>query len=452
MSVTTQQNTTMTSEGLHLATKESTMTHSEIESISDSKGKGHVLILVENLPVPFDRRTWMEALALRDAGYTVSVISPAPPDDSAPFRVIEGIQVYRYSAPNPTRGKLSFVREFAYCYLQTKRLVRKVWRINRFDVIHSCNPPDMFWAIARTYKKHGVKFVFDHHDVCPELYLSKFGREDFFYKGLCWLERKQYETADAVIATNESYRDIAISRGGKQLNEVTVVRSGPMLSRFKPTMPVPDLKRGRKYLVVYLGVMGPQDGVDYALRAIAEAIEQGLEETTFAFIGGGDSYEDLVELSQRLGLQDHVEFTGRIPDEQLREYLSTADLGLAPDPKNPLNDVSSMNKIVEYMAMSLPVLSFDLRESRRTAGQAAAYVPDNDERQYAKVMIELLHDLLRRQTMGSTGRERVEMRLAWEHSARFLIEMYDHLLNNENHTMQISSFEHDEADDLRRAA
>ncbi len=201
--------------------------------------KAHIVILVENLPVPFDRRVWMESLALTEAGYKVSVISPCPPSDiTEPNKVIEGISVYRYPMPKPTQSKFSFIQEFYYCYMQTKKLVKKIWEKERFDVIHSCNPPDTFWKIAKPYKKHGIKFVFDHHDLCPELYISKFNREDLFLKGLYWLEKKQFETADAVIATNESYKEIAILRGKKKPEDVTVVRSGPMLSRFNRVQPI----------------------------------------------------------------------------------------------------------------------------------------------------------------------------------------------------------------------
>lgn len=391
--------------------------------------KGHVLILVENLPVPFDRRVWMESLALTDAGYKVSVISPCPPDDlHNPDRVIEGIHVYRYPMPKPTKSKLSFVQEFIYCYKQTKRLTAKVWKHDRFDVIHSCNPPDTFWRIAKAYKRYGVKYVFDHHDLCPELYLSKFNRRDFFYKGLLYLERKQFETADAVIATNESYKEVAIARGGKKPEDVTVVRSGPMLSRFQKMPPDESLKRGREHLVVYLGVMGPQDGVDYALRAVKHAIDAGLTNTTFAFIGAGDSFDDLVALSKQLGLEEYVVFTGRIPDDELKKYLSTAGLGVAPDPKNPLNDLSTMNKVIEYMAMELPVVSFDLKESRYSAGDAAVYIPNNDEKTMGLAIKALIADPEGRKRMGQIGRRRVETTLAWEHSRQALIDLYDRLL------------------------
>ncbi|MEM6674134.1 MAG: glycosyltransferase family 4 protein [Planctomycetota bacterium] len=389
----------------------------------------HVLILVENLPVPFDRRVWMESLALRDAGYRVSVISPCPPQHAdEPDQVIEGIHVYRYPPPAPTSGKLSFIREFAYCYRETSKLSDRIWKEQPFDAIHSCNPPDTFWKIAKRYKSRGVKFVFDHHDLCPELYESKFDRRDALWRGLVWLERKQFETADAVISTNESYRQVALSRGGKSPADVEVVRSGPMLKRFRRVEPRHELKRGRDHLIAYLGVMGPQDGVDYALRAVRHFLDSGRTDAQFAFIGSGDEFEALQALSRELDLESFVEFTGRISDEDLATYLSTASIGLAPDPKNPLNDVSTMNKIIEYMAMELPVVSFDLAESKYSAADAAVYVDANDERAFASAIAELLDDEQRRTTMGQIGRKRVEQELAWDHSRQVLVDFYDRLL------------------------
>jgi glycosyltransferase involved in cell wall biosynthesis len=391
--------------------------------------RGKILILVENLPVPFDRRVWMESLALRDAGYTVSVISPCPPNElNEPHKVIEGIHVYRYKMPPPTQSKASFVYEFAYCWLKTWRLVRKVDEEVGFDVLQACNPPDTFWLIGAYYKRLGKRFVFDHHDLCPELYISKFNREDIFLKSQYWLERKTFQTADMVMCTNESYRDVAIQRGGKKPEDTVVVRSGPLLSRFVRCEPDESLKHGRKHLVVYLGVMGPQDGVDYALRAVKILVHDlGYKDAYYAFIGAGDSWRDLRDLAQSLDLCDHVEFPGRISDEDLKRYLSTASLGMAPDPMNPLNDVSTMNKIIEYMAMNLPVVSFDLKEARYSAGDAAIYVPPNDERLFAEAMLELLQDDDRRRQMGQLGRQRVEEQLAWDHSRKVLVAVYDRL-------------------------
>lgn len=393
------------------------------------KRHGHILILVENLPVPFDRRVWMESLALTEAGYKVSVISPCPPSEvDTPHRVHEGIHMYRYPMPKETKSKIAFFQEFWYCYWQTRRLVERVWKEDRFDVIQTCNPPDTFWHIARLYKPKGVKFVFDHHDLCPELYLSKYNKKDLLYRALLWLERKQFETADAVISTNESYRQVAMERGKRKPEQVTVIRSGPLLSRFEPVPPDPALKEGRKFLCVYLGVMGPQDGVDYALRAVHHVVQSGFRDATFAFIGGGDSFDDLVALSKELRLEEFVRFTGRIPDEDLKRYLCTAELGIAPDPKTPLNDVSTMNKIIEYMAMGLPVVSFDLKESRMSAGDAAVYISNDDPQAMGEAIIQLLKDPERRRAMGEIGRARVREGLAWDHSKKELVAFYDRLL------------------------
>lgn len=392
--------------------------------------RGHIVILVENLPVPFDRRVWMESLTLTQAGYKVSVISPCPPDETdRPDRNIEGVSVYRYPMPAPTQSKFSFVREFAYCLWQTGLKLRQVWRDVPFDVIQTCNPPDTFWVLALPYKRLGVKFVFDHHDLCPELYESKFGRRDALWKALMWLERRQFATADHVIATNESYRRVAIERGGKTPQQVTVVRSGPLLSRFKPVPADPALKRGRKHLGVYLGVMGPQDGVDAAVRAVKHAVDGGLRDTAFAFIGAGDCYDEVVSLAESLGLADLIEFPGRVSDLTLRTYLSTADFGIAPDPRNPLNDKSTMNKIVEYMAMGLPIVSFDLEETRQSAGEAAIYIADDDEAAMGRAIIDLVNDPRRREYMAQVGFSRMRGGLSWSSSAESLVRVYDRLLH-----------------------
>jgi glycosyltransferase involved in cell wall biosynthesis len=390
--------------------------------------RGHIVILVENLPVPFDRRVWMESLALTEAGYKVSVVCPQPPNDDREHLVLEDVNIYRYRPPAPTESKFSFVREFAYCYWQTRKLVARIWRDDRFDVLQTCNPPDTFWYLAKPYKRKGVKFVFDHHDLCPELYESKYQRRDFMYRALCWLERQQFATADAVIATNESYKDVALRRGRKKSEDVAVVRSGPVLAKFRRVEPDPALRRGRKFLCVYLGVMGAQDGVDYALRAIRHAVDAGQTDASFAFIGSGDEFHRLVTLTSELGLKNYVEFTGRISDDELRLYLSTADLGLAPDPKNPLNDVSTMNKIIEYMAMGIPIVSFDLKESRCSAEEAAVYVPNNDERAMGATIRSLLADPPRRRSMSEFGMMRVRQVLAWDHSRTVLLDFYDRLL------------------------
>jgi glycosyltransferase involved in cell wall biosynthesis len=375
----------------------------------------------------------MESTTLHEAGYKVSVISPCPPNEPEPDKVIDGIHVYRYPPPLETSGKLSFFREFWYCLRQTDQLTRRIWNEDRFDAIHSCNPPDTFWLIGRKYKRFGVKYVFDDHDLCPELYESKYGHKGFLWKCLRWMERKQFDTADGVIATNESYKEVATTRGGKKPEDVVVVRSGPRLELFKPVPPNISLKRGRKHMGVYLGVMGVQDGVDYALRAVRAALDAGLTDTSFTFVGKGDAYDSLNELAEQLNLtaDGTVLFTGRLSDADLLEYLSSADFGLAPDPKDPLNNVSSMNKIVEYMAMGLPIVSFDLKESQFTAQEAAVYVPNNDEKLFGQAMIDLIADPARRARMRKIALERVEKCLGWEHSSETLLSFYGGLIGKQ---------------------
>jgi len=271
-----------------------------------------------------------------------------------------------------------------------------------FDVIHACNPPDTFFLLAAFYKLRGKKFVFDQHDLCPEVYRARFGspRSNLLLKGLSLLEKLSYKTANLVIATNESYKRIALERGKVREENIFVVRTGPDSEKLKQLESEPELKRGRKYMVCYLGVMGPQDGVDYFLRA-AEIITKNHErnDILFVLIGGGDSFNELKRLSIELGLQEHTLFTGRISDSELVRYLSTADVCVGPDPKNELNDNSTMNKIMEYMAMGKPIVSFDLKETRFSAGDAALYAWPNDTEDFSNKILELLGDENKRKEM-----------------------------------------------------
>lgn len=386
---------------------------------------------MENLPVPFDRRVWMEATSLTEAGFHVSVISPRKPGDVS-HAVIDNVHVYRYKMYPPTRGFISFLWEFIYCWVMTLWLSLVVWRREGFDVIHACNPPDTYWLLGRFWKLFGKKYVFDHHDLNPELYESRFGTRGWIYWVLLWLERQQFRTADRVISTNESYRQVAIQRGRVPPNRVVVVRSGPDLNRFHRGTAAESLKQDKRYLAVYLGVMGPQDGVDYLVRAVEHVVRTfGRQDIQFVLVGDGDVRTDLEAMVRERGLNDWVTFTGRIPDEDLQRVLSTADIALAPDPKNPLNDVSTMNKVVEYMAMGLPIVSFDLKESRYSAQEAAAYATPNDEREFAQRIIELLDDPQRRQRMSEYGLQRVREHLAWEHSRKVLVQLYTDLLCND---------------------
>ncbi len=387
---------------------------------------GRVLIIVQNLPVPFDRRVWLECQALVAAGYQVAVVCPRGAGDPA-FAVVDSVELYKYRPYAPGGTKAGFVTEYLYSFLATAWLTLRARRSGRFTVMQACNPPDIFWPIGLLLRAlDGTAFVFDHHDLCPELYESRFPAGPRLpLRVLRALERRTHRSADHVIATNQSYRDIAITRSGKSPADVTVVRTGPDPLALVRREPRPELRRGRRYLAAYIGVMGPQDGVDIVVRAAAIVVhELGRDDIAFTLIGSGDCFDELVALRDRLGVARHVEFTGRAPDWQVSDILSTADVGLSPDPKNPLNDLSTMNKTMEYMAFELPVVAFDLHETRVSAGDAAVYVRPNDVREYAAALVELLDDEPRRAKLGKTGRARVEQELAWSHQERAYLDVY----------------------------
>ncbi|MFI0863551.1 glycosyltransferase family 4 protein [Streptomyces smyrnaeus] len=390
----------------------------------DGPGR-RALVLVENLSVPFDRRVWQECTTLRDAGWTVHVICPrGEKRDTEPEAEIDGVRIHRYPLRAATGGPAGYLREYGSALWHTVRLAR---RIGPVDVVHACNPPDLLFLPALWLKRRGARFVFDQHDLVPELYLSRFDRgADLLYRAVCALERLTYRAADVVLATNESYRDVALRRGGRRPGDVFVVRSAPDIDRFHAVPPEPELKRGKPHLLCYLGVMGPQDGVDYALRALAKLRDEFRRTDWHAvFVGGGDTFDAMVELSGRLGLTGQVEFTGRVPDADLVRYLSTADVCLSPDPRNPLNDLSTMNKVLEYMVMGRPIVSFDLKEARVSAGDAAVYASADDEAEFAGLIALLLDDPQRRARMGKIGQERISGQLSWRNSQASLLAAYD---------------------------
>ncbi len=393
----------------------------------DSK---RVLIIVQNLPVPFDRRVWLECQALVAAGYQVTVVCPKGKGDPG-YAVVGSVELYKYRPYAPGGSKAGFIIEYAYSFLATAWLtLRARRRSGRFAVLQACNPPDIFWPIAKALRAaDGTRFVFDHHDLCPELFESRFPDGPALpHRGLLALERATHRTADQVISTNDSYRDIAIRRSGKDPADVTVVRTGPDPDKLKRGEPVPALRRGRRHLAAYIGVMGPQDGVDIVIRAADVVVrEMGRQDIAFTLIGSGDCFDDLVALRDQLGLGGHVEFTGRAPDDLVKQVMSTAGVGLSPDPKNPLNDVSTMNKTMEYMSFGLPVVAFDLRETRVSAGSAAVYVRPNDVREYAQAIVDLVDDPAAGQQLAKDGRARVEEQLAWEHQRRAYVGVYQKL-------------------------
>ena len=396
--------------------------------------KPRILIIVQNLPLPFDRRVWLECQALLSAGYRVAAVCPKASGDPS-YQVIDGVELYKYRPYAPGGNKLSFIAEYAYSFAATAWQTLKARRKGRFAVIQACNPPDIFWPIALFFRAlERTKFVFDHHDLCPELFQSRFPDGPRLpYRGLRALERRTHRSADHVISTNASYRDIAINRSGKAPGDVTIVRTGPDPDKLKRGPEEPELRRGHKHLAAYIGVMGPQDGVDIVIRAAGIVVrELGRDDIAFTLIGKGDCFDDLVALRDELGLAGHVEFTGRAPDELVTRIMSTADAGLSPDPKNPLNDVSTMNKSMEYMAFELPVVSFDLHETRVSVADAGVYVRPNDVREYAEAIVALMDDEAKRSELGKLGRERVEQELAWSHQLRAYLDVYDSLTNRKS--------------------
>jgi glycosyltransferase involved in cell wall biosynthesis len=391
-----------------------------------------VLIIVQNLPVPFDRRVWLECQALVANGYEVTVVCPKGNGDPA-YQLVDSVELYKYRPYAPGGSKLGFIMEYGYSFAATAWLTLKARRSGRFGAIQACNPPDIFWPIAQALRViDRTRFVFDHHDLCPELYESRFpGGPKLPYRALRALERRTHRTADHVISTNGSYRSIAINRSGKSPGDVTIVRTGPDPRRLRRGPAYPELRRGRRYLAAYIGVMGPQDGVDIIVRAAAIVVhELHRDDIAFTLMGSGDCFDDLVALRDQLGLAGHVEFTGRVPDEFVGRVMSTADIGLSPDPKNPLNDVSTMNKTMEYMAFELPVVAFDLRETRVSAGDAAVYAKANDIADYAAAIVKLLDDEPGRAVLGKLGRARVEQELAWSHQERAYLDVYRRLLGD----------------------
>lgn len=406
-------------------------------SLGNTAGR-RVLLISENLSVPFDSRVWKEAKTLAKAGYRVDVVCPqGTTRDRLASEEIEGVCFHRYPLSHASSGALAYLLEYGRALRRTLKIVRNLRRRGPFDVLHACNPPDLFFLIALVLRPDGTRLVFDHHDLVPELFRSRFpDGSAALYRISVWLERATFALADAVISTNESYRQVAIRRGKVPADRVTVVRSAPDITDFHPVTVEPDLKRGKAHLACYLGVMGPQDGVDYALRALAYVRhELGRTDLHSVFVGAGDAYEDSVRLMHTLGLSDCVEFTGRIPDAAVLRYLSTADICLSPDPRNPLNDVSSMNKVVEYMAVGRPLVSFDLVEARFTAADAAVYAADNDEREFAKCIDELLDDPDRRSKMGRIGRSRVEQLFSWEISQEHLLCAYEDVLQRPSRSL-----------------
>ena len=386
-----------------------------------------ILIIVENLPVPFDTRVWQEATTLAAAGYTVSVICPKGKGYTSDYEELDGVHIYRHDLPGEGNGAVGYAREYLSALWHEYRLARRVYREQGFHVIHGCNPPDDIYMVARMFRGKGVDYVFDHHDICPELFEAKFGKTTgMLYRSQLWLERQTYRHCTFAFVTNESYRALAIGRNGMPPEKVHVLRSGPRLERLRIQPADPQIRRGRRFMVGYLGVIGQQEGIEYLLEAARYLRdERGRDDIFWGIVGGGPHLDALRRKATEMGLDDIVELTGRVPDDTMLTYLNTADVCVNPDEYNAMNDKSTMNKVLEYMALGKPIVQFDLTEGRFSAQDASLYAKRNDARDLADKIAQLLDDPARREAMGAFGRNRILNELSWDHTSRALLSAYD---------------------------
>jgi glycosyltransferase involved in cell wall biosynthesis len=405
------------------------MTMASVVDATRSVRRRRILIIVENLPVPFDRRVWAEAQSLHRAGYEVSVICPRGPFAESPFELIDAIEIHRHPLPIQAKGKFAYLAEYSSALFWEFAYSLKVFWGSGFDAIHACNPPDLIVLIGAFYKYlFGKKFVFDHHDLNPELFEAKFGHRGLIWKMLVFLERLTFSVADISIATNLSYARVAVQRGKMRSDRVFVVRSGPNLARVRELVPDDTWCNGRSHLVAYVGVIGEQEGIDLLLEAIRHITSTcQRRDVQFVVVGDGPSLETLKQACARMHLSEFVTFTGRVDDTTLFKVLSTADVCVNPDRPNAMNDMSTMNKIMEYMALGKPIVQFDLAEGRVSAQSASLYACNTDTADFGDKILELIDDPNRCREMGTYGRQRVRDELSWEHEEPKLIAAYEAL-------------------------
>ncbi len=394
----------------------------------------HLVLLIENEAVPFDRRMWNIALALRDAGARVSVVCPMFGKDSDRRTVLDGVHIYRYRNTFADGSVIGYLREYATAFVKSIVLCHRLLFRGRIHVVHAANPPDIFWPLALYLKLFRVRFIFDEHDLAPEAYLSRFEKpiedRDMLYRLQRVFQGLSYRVADAVLSTNLTYQGIAMERLPALATKSYVVRNGPDLRIFSPRPGVPELRRGRTYVAAFIGVMAVQDGVDYILRAVDELVHRkGFTDFLVYLIGKGDDWDRLQQMSESLGITDHVVFTGRIPDPEALAILATADVCLSPDPHNPLNDLSTMTKVMEYMALGKPTVSFRLKENTYSAGGAALYVENNDAAAFADGMLHLFKNPDQAKRLGEIGLQRIQETFSWQRQVTRLYEAYTYVLS-----------------------
>lgn len=390
-----------------------------------------VLIVVENLPVPLDRRVWLEATTLAEAGYEVSVISPMGRGWTKPYEVIQGVHIYRHSEPPEAHsGAVAYAREYGHALWHWFRLARKVWRERGFDVIQGCNPPDLIFLLAWWYRLRGVRYLFDHHDVCPELFEAKFGKRGLLYGIMLAWERLTFVTASVSIATNESFRAIALQRGRMAPEDVFVVRSAPRVETFLQGPGLVAHRKGAATVMGYVGVIGQQEGMDLLVAAADHLIRKlDRRDVHFIIVGFGPQLPEVQRDVKARGLDRYFTFTGALYGDDMLAVLNSIDIGVSPDPKNAMNDISTMNKVMEYMTLEKPVVQFDLTEGRASAGEASLYARPNDAVDFAVQIARLIDDPALRARMGQLGRTRVLDRLSWAHSAPQLLAAYDRVFS-----------------------
>jgi len=390
-----------------------------------------VLIIVENLPSPFDRRVWQEATTLHKNGYQVVIICPKGKGFEESYEFLDGIHIYRHWLPTEANSAFGYLLEYSAALTFELLLALKISFKHGFDVIHACNPPDNIFLVGAFFRLFGKRFLFDHHDITPELYEAKFSRKDLFYKVMLFWERLTFRLADVSIATNESYREIAIVRGKMPPDKVFVVRSGPDLNRLKIVPPVARYRCGRKHLVGYVGVMGAQEGLDHLLRIIRLIVfDHGRTDIHFCLVGGGTELENLQDYARQLDVADYVTFTGRVDDKTLLEVLNTAEVCVNPDVPSEMNNKSTMNKIMEYMALGKPIVQYDLHEGRRSALDASLYAEPGNEADFAGKILQLIDDHGQRSKMGEFGRHRIKAELEWQHEIPNLLAAYEALFTS----------------------
>jgi len=388
------------------------------------------VIVVENLPVPVDRRVWQEAQALHRAGWTVSVICPTNADFPKPFEIIDDIAIYRHPLPPEGRGAVAYFREYSTALLHEFRLLFRVHRERGFSIIQACNPPDLIFLAALPFKLIGKRFIYDQHDVSPELFIVKFGRKGLLYRALLFFERMSYRTADRVIAANATFKDIAISRGGKTPSQVEVVYGVPDRKRIHRVEPEPGLHGGRKFILGYVGIINEQDGVDHLVRAVAHLVKViGFRDFRAVIVGSGPALEPVRSLASALEVEDFILFTGYLKGETLLAYLSAFDIGIIPDPLNEANDLMSMNKVFEYCALGIPTACYPLKETKRLLGEAGVYAPSHEPEGLAEACLKLMGDEALRARSAAAAAKLSAESFVWENEARKYVATYERVLS-----------------------